>query len=194
LEDAVNAVLLAAMLAVVPGGVAPEGKENVIAVQIEGSAERASPTFLKARVLATEMFAAAGVRLEWCQQAKKCVAWDDRIVVTLHPAAPSRLPASVRAEARAFQGTKLWIYLDRMPPMSNGNAYTYWAHVLVHEITHLVQVSDQHAASGVMKAHWNARDLADMRMTPLPFTAFDIRLLQAGVAHRRGRAAAFVTL
>ena len=63
-----------------------------------------------------------------------------------------------------------------------------FAHVLVHEITHLLQGIDRHSDTGVMKAHWTGRDFVDMRSSPLPFTGYDVDLIYAGLAKRGGTA------
>jgi hypothetical protein len=61
------------------------------------------------------------------------------------------------------------------------------AHVLVHEITHVLQCLDRHADAGVMKAHWTSEDYYDMRWKPLTFTPEDIELLRLGVQVLRSR-------
>ena len=39
------------------------------------------------------------------------------------------------------------------------------AHVLVHEITHVLEGVDRHTGQGVMKARWTEDDLALMAQT-----------------------------
>ena len=63
------------------------------------------------------------------------------------------------------------------------------AHVLVHEITHILQGTDRHSETGVMKARWVAQDFDRMRIKPLPFTELDITLIQSGVDARSHNAA-----
>jgi hypothetical protein len=48
------------------------------------------------------------------------------------------------------------------------------AHVLVHEVTHILQGFPRHSESGVMKAHWDSQNFAQMTWQPLPFTDDDI--------------------
>ena len=54
-------------------------------------------------------------------------------------------------------------------------------------MTHLLQAMDRHAASGVMKAHWSAKDFVEMLFKPLPFTSRDAELIHAGLAVRARR-------
>jgi hypothetical protein len=52
-------------------------------------------------------------------------------------------------------------------------------HVLVHEITHVLQEVPRHSESGMMKARWEGADFARMRHQTLPFAEEDIRLIHA---------------
>ena len=58
------------------------------------------------------------------------------------------------------------------------------AHVLVHEMTHILQGVSRHSETGVMKAHWDESDFGQMRIKALPFTEADIHLIQRGVDGR----------
>jgi len=63
------------------------------------------------------------------------------------------------------------------------------AHVLVHEVAHVLQGVKRHSDNGVMKANWTGEDFAQMRRKALPFTADDIDLIQSGVGDRERRLA-----
>jgi len=54
-------------------------------------------------------------------------------------------------------------------------------HVLVHEITHVLQGVSRHSEEGVMKARWNIPDFRAMEAHPLPFDRLDVLLIHAGV-------------
>src|SRR5215469_17099182 len=57
----------------------------------------------------------------------------------------------------------------------------------VHEITHLLQGTDWHSDTGVMKARWDGRDFWKMsRMEQLPFTEMDLILIHFGLEARKG--------
>ena len=62
------------------------------------------------------------------------------------------------------------------------------AHVLVHEIAHILQGINRHSDEGVMKAHWDANDYHLMQSKPLFFTPKEIDLIQLGVATREEHA------
>jgi hypothetical protein len=61
------------------------------------------------------------------------------------------------------------------------------AHVLVHELTHILQGFPRHSEGGVMKAHWDSGDFAQMTWKPLPFTEVDVDLIQRGLDVREAR-------
>jgi hypothetical protein len=63
------------------------------------------------------------------------------------------------------------------------------AHVLVHEITHILQRVSRHSASGVMKARYNETDHFEMKRKDLSFTKEDIDLIHLGLALRQARLA-----
>ena len=55
------------------------------------------------------------------------------------------------------------------------------AHVLAHEITHILQGIKRHSKTGVMKAKWSYEDIRKMTWKPLPFAEEDIRLIHLGM-------------
>jgi len=56
------------------------------------------------------------------------------------------------------------------------------AHVLVHEIGHLLMRTDGHSPDGVMKAHWSRADQTWMSYSPLPFLPDDVVMIRSGLA------------
>src|SRR5208283_4172134 len=62
------------------------------------------------------------------------------------------------------------------------------AHVLAHEIAHVLQGTSRHSETGVMKAQWNGHDYDAMEQHPLEFTPFDVNLIQNGLSARIARA------
>jgi hypothetical protein len=58
------------------------------------------------------------------------------------------------------------------------------AHVMTHEITHILQGAARHSETGVMKAHWDSQDFFQMTKGPLPFAPEDIDLIERGIRLR----------
>jgi hypothetical protein len=59
--------------------------------------------------------------------------------------------------------------------------------LLAHEITHILQGTCRHSATGVLKARWTFEDYRIMRFRPLRFTEEDIQLIHFGIAARAQR-------
>ena len=99
---------------------------------------------------------------------------------------PEHLLPGALAFARVYEGVHIDVFCDRLDRMAPGSkmAVPLLAHVLVHEITHMIQGIDRHSDSGVMKSCWTASDYAEMMSTPLPFTPQDIQLIRLGLAAR----------
>lgn len=161
---------------------------TVLSIQMRGAADISTPPVVRARYLAARMLAAVGVDIEWCTSARKCTNWAERIVVTLEPSAPSSLPFTAIAAAHVYQGHRIQLFLDRIKRLTaQAPAAQVLAHVLVHEVTHLLQNCDHHSKSGVMRSRWDKEDFATMARSTLPFTDEDVDLIQLGLDKRLGR-------
>jgi hypothetical protein len=103
---------------------------------------------------------------------------------------------SARALAYALpykkSGTCIHVFLDRVLHLTGdqGFASTVLAHVMVHEITHVLEQSELHSAEGVMKAFWSDDDYERMKRHPLPFSPEDVDLIRERLAGRITHAAA----
>lgn len=135
-----------------------------------------------AQGLATRIFADVGIPLDW----KPCELADESsqatIVVQLVSGKNEGLISGVLGSAMPYR-RHIIIHFDRIETMED--AWTVLGHVMVHEITHVIQGVSRHSDSGLMKPHWSGHDLSQMRYKPLPFTREDLILLDAGLAMRR---------
>ena len=76
------------------------------------------------------------------------------------------------------------VFWDRIQAESPTHTEALLAHVLVHEITHVLQGVARHSETGVMKAHWDAADMGQLAWKPLPFAPEDVNLICAGLDER----------
>jgi hypothetical protein len=134
-----------------------------------------------AQGLATQMFAGIGVDVEWhggIPPAGKKGAIAIELVthtkVSLHPDA--------LAYTRPYEGIHIQILWNRvkMTPCPS----KLLAHVMVHEITHILEGIDRHSEEGVMKGRWNEADFEAMGFKPLPFAPEDVMIIHAGLKAR----------
>jgi hypothetical protein len=143
------------------------------------------------------MFREIGIELRWRTGAVRANAAGDAcgapIAILLGDTGSVRVPPDALAYAAPFaqSGACIHVLLDRVL-QSRGAvlATAVLAHVLAHEITHVLQQTNRHSAAGVMKAHWDGRDFRSMAWRPLPFSPEDVQLIHLGIATRMPRAAA----
>jgi hypothetical protein len=155
--------------------------EQVI-VCIEDSA---SSGFLHAQAIASRIFAAIGVSIRWRRRLKGCPP--QGIQISLISGAPRNAKPSADALAYAlpYEGVHINVLYDRIAQGTSTLLLPQLlAHVLVHEITHILQGFTQHSAQGMMKAHWNRDDFENMLGKPLQFSSDDVRWIHRGLEAR----------
>ena len=135
----------------------------------------------RARGEAVSMFDAVGVHLEWTR------------------AHPTGCPANP-IEVRFSSGNLAWprgslaystpfaaqpvitVFYDRVKSTSPPEfRWRLLAHVLVHEIAHVLMRTDHHNSEGIMKAHWTTSDFIQMAHDPLPFGSMDKDIIRNGL-------------
>jgi hypothetical protein len=132
------------------------------------------------------MFSEAGVAIQW--YGWRCPV--DAIQVTISTKTARELHPGALAYALPHSGTQIMLFYDRMKQTIESYRFpSLLAHVLAHEITHLLQGFPRHSDSGLMKATWNWQDYYQMDGLSLPFTDEDIELIHRGLAQRPERSA-----
>ncbi len=140
-----------------------------------------------AKTQASMRFATAGVKPRWLC-SKECAEHPSQaIVMTFSLKTPGDLLPGALAYALPFEGSHVEIFHGRILKANDANPAPILAHVLVHEITHILQGTNRHSATGVMKASWDNTDYARMRTFPLPLEPTDMFLIQRGLDARAAR-------
>jgi Zn-dependent protease with chaperone function len=142
------------------------------------------------RPLASAMFASIGVRIDW-RERDSCPVGVGAVQVRLSHDSPRIRNSEALAFARPYAGT-IVVFIDRVQQLDRQGVRSVMAHVLVHEITHVIEGIDRHSATGIMKAHWNANDYFEMRRKPLPFAQEDVNLIYDALKIPRAAPAATV--
>src|SRR5215467_10357798 len=132
---------------------------------------------------ASKMFAEVGVTLEW-HDLKNCGV--DSLIIELSSHTPESLLAGALGHADYEHG-EIVVFYDRVARRLPGKETVLLAHVLVHEIAHVLFGVSHHSEAGLMKARWEAEDISAMRFKPLPFGPGDIELLHRGLDARELR-------
>ena len=169
---------------IVPGATADWNPERTVTVCMERGED--SVVRFRAQSVASKMFAAIGVTILW-RTPYHCPA--QAIQITVSEATPPTLFPGALAYARPYEGTHIRVFYDRIRQMYERKEVDWrvLAHVLVHEITHVLQGVNRHSDMGVMKAQWDGGDFSYMEWKPLPFTMVDLYLIYHGLAERATR-------
>ncbi len=125
--------------------------------------------------MVSTMFASIGVTIDWHWQ-ESCPAGVGAIQVRMSHDSHSVRDLKALAIARPSEGSVV-VFLDRVQALDRSGVRSVMAHVLVHEITHVLQRIDRHSATGIMKARWDGHDYLEMRFKPLPFAQEDVDLI-----------------
>ena len=138
-----------------------------------------------AQELAGKIFSKIGVQVEWKSGKRPGEFQQSAIAIEAVPGTRDFKPEALGYAQ--YQDTRITVFLDRVERFEC--PATVLAHVLVHEITHIVEDISRHSETGVMKARWTGHDYSEMRHRPLPFAPEDLELIYDGMS-RRGMAAA----
>jgi hypothetical protein len=141
---------------------------------------------VNARSLTSQMFARAGVAIEWRSGLPLNPPTSDKrtVVVHLEGRTPLNRQPGALGFARPYEGVNTIVFYDRVARIAPGNqSPTLLALVMVHEITHLLQRESRHSSSGIMKANWAASDYHQIAQDP--FTDEDVDLIRLGLLTRK---------
>jgi hypothetical protein len=141
----------------------------------------------RAQSIAAGMFLQAGVRIEW-HRDRSCP--QDAIRVSFSDGTNRNFRPEAVAYALPYEASHIVVFYDRLRQHGSARLPVVLAHVLVHEITHMLQGVCRHSESGVMKARWTTREYDEMAFQPLPFTPADVLLIHMGLDARESRLAA----
>jgi len=165
--------------------------ERVVTVCLTGGPSAVIRT--PAKALASKMFAGIGVTLNFRECFRGCPA--QGILINLTEETPATLFPGALGYALPYEGSHIRLFYDRiaqdrppvlLPPLL--------AHVMVHEITHILEGISEHSAQGIMKAHWTQNDFSCMILRTLPFSDRDVDMIYRGLAARNARFQAAVEL
>ena len=159
---------------------------QVIPVCVEATAN-STTTIFQARGIASKMFAAAGVSIDW-RGGNNCPA--DGIRISLSQFSRASDHPSAYAYALPYEGTHIVLFWDRIEQAAEPRSRPHLvAHVLAHEITHILEGTCRHSDTGVLKAVFTRSDIDEMEFHPLPFAAVDLELIRSGLKARAERLA-----
>ena len=141
---------------------------------------------LEARRLVSSFFASIGVGVTWKAGQSGCPAGGVRAGFWLET--PAALNPGALGRSFPQEGSRIDVFYDRVrAAVPSPFVPSVLAHVLMHELAHVVMGSNDHAPAGLMKARWEAAELQSMHRRPLAFDETDIPLIHRGLAERAAR-------
>jgi len=150
----------------------------------------------RAQDITSRMFKSAGVAVEWhpagfgaCRRPQQ----NQAVILDFATNTPASQYPGALAYALPYEGVHIVLMLDRIQKKVADSAQVspLLAHVMTHEITHILQGIARHSETGVLKARWDSQDFLQMAYDkPLPFTPEDIALIRRGL-HLRAAGATF---
>jgi hypothetical protein len=166
------------------GAMAQAGQpQEKVAVYMRHSTYASNEIKYPARVMAGQMFARIGISLEWAKAETPSDSTQQApIIIELVTDMPEQFKPGVLAYALPYEGAHITVLYERIEIKTDPAVLL--AHVMVHEITHILEGIDRHSDEGIMKAHWNAKDYFEMRKGALPFAEEDVELIHLGMAWR----------
>lgn len=174
-----------AILAVAMAMKARAGAEEV-AIYLEGQYVVPIVTLARAKSLTDRMFASAGVRIDWLKGEPSHSQWRQQpIIIKIVKESSRDIAPGALAFALSYEGVHVTLFYDRIQQtIEPALVDRLLAHVMAHEITHILQGVGRHSETGIMKAHWTPDDLNAMKLKPLSFTEEDVRLIRIGLEKR----------
>jgi hypothetical protein len=143
------------------------------------------------RPLVSAIFASIGVTIAW-READMCPVQLRAIRVRASYDPPGIRKFKTLAFAQPYEGT-IVVFPNRVQELNRRGGPSLLAHVLVHEITHVLEGISRHSATGIMKDRWDDNDYSEMRRKPLRFAQEDVNLIYDGLKARQARVATAVT-
>jgi hypothetical protein len=179
-----NRLVMALLLA------AASAAASDVAVYMERANIPAS-IYCNARAEVTWMFARAGIRVKWSESEPKqplapvtiTISLSDRPNAGLHPGALAYAHPFGKNPGIVVMYERVRAIIEKCPKLEA----RLLAHVLSHEICHVLQRTNVHAETGLMKARWRNEDYRLMIEKPLPFTRGDLQMMEEGLAFYRSR-------
>ena len=180
-----TALLGISMLAGMPA-VAGDRPVHLIVIHLHGAHFADALLLNRAQLGAEAMLRSAGIRTIWQTGPSRTPgpSCAPALSVDLVQSTPPGLHPEALAYAFPYQDASSAITIFYGRVRTYPHAAQVLAHVMVHEVTHMLQGIARHSESGVMKAEWTKEDYRTMGYSPLPFTAGDIQLIHTGIAKR----------
>jgi hypothetical protein len=164
-----------------------------VTVSVHNDAGGSTTTLAQAEEVASGVFAEAGIGTHWvncgtparigtesCRETSFPHYLHLRILPRARTLTPSIFGVSFLSEdGSGCYSDVFYAPIREMHDESNESLATILGHVMAHEIAHLLLGVNSHSSSGIMRAHWNKRDLISAGRGALLFTPRQADIMRA---------------
>ena len=180
-----TAWIITAIAAVVAANAAEPVKRTITIHMVDHRKDGNYPLRLAERFAST-ILAGVNVSVEWHsgKPAETPSPNGTTFIVELTDRTPVDDHIGALAYALPYEGVHITLFFDRIRAMDANLPDAVLAHVLTHEITHMLEGVSRHSLTGVMKAQYTRTDVVAMRSKPLSFAKEDLILIDLGFRHR----------
>jgi len=179
------------------GDTAEESASPKLTVLVYNAAQVPAGVLRNASEEASRIFRHAGIASRWvdCFQAElthtcRRLAGRETLVARIvakagqFPGTDAFGNAFVSADGQGTYSTVFYDRIERMHAERHTGLAALLGHVLAHEVGHLLLGSNAHAQSGIMFANWQSRELRQLVMGHLLFSADQAANLRARLRNR----------
>jgi len=165
-------------------GLSEAGDASTIQVCLDLQASVDHQILMGARFTAVQLFAGIGVKLQWiCDRSRGTVIRGIELRLSDHTDPAFLKSALGYAQPWTDTGIRATVFYDRVDELQRGRdpVGVILGYAIAHELTHVLQREDAHAAQGIMRSSWNEQDFQLMRLGTLYFTGADVRAIHRGL-------------
>lgn len=141
-----------------------------------------------AQMVVKDMFGRIGVKIVWKWGKVPAVLAGDQcrapIAIQFNPGEPPGALRGALAYATPYAASSAQIHVfPEVIMVHNGNRedVALLAHVLAHEIGHVLERMNRHSNSGVMQERFSWQEICQMSRRPLSFAADDVEFIHQGL-------------
>jgi hypothetical protein len=153
------------------------GSERHVTVCLNNTIDVPVIILARAKGLASGMFAGIGITLDFLD-GRPAPSQTPAIAIEFVSDTPAGLLPGTWAYALPYEGVHIRIFWDRIE--IERSSPELLAHVMVHEITHILQGTDRHSGEGIMNTRWTNQERQALERKPLHFTEEDVDLIYRG--------------
>ena len=179
-------------------GKAQDSGRPTLRVSVFNDARIPPPTLLRAEKVATQVFAASGISLDWlncggpaepgtAQAACNEASFPSHLHIRIRPRSLNLEPSTIGLsysgqDGAGRQADIFYAGISLLEQTNHADSGVLLGKVIAHELGHLLLGPDSHAPSGLMRPLWNADDLSCAGAGQLLFTRAQSQKLRARLA------------